>query len=175
MKFLVSQLSYLLGQRQARRNLAGLLQYLGVLAAVVGVFAVLFHFIMAYEGRDHTWITGLYWTLTVMSTLGFGDITFESDLGRAFSMVVLIAGIVLLLIVLPFAFIRFFYAPWLEAQVRARAPRALPLGTSGHVIVCHWDAVPRGSPSVCACSTSRTSCSSRTSVALRNCSWRASP
>ena len=41
------------------------------------------------EGQAHSWLTGLYWTLTVMSTLGFGDITFHSDLGRAFSIVVL--------------------------------------------------------------------------------------
>jgi voltage-gated potassium channel len=61
-----------------------------------------------------------------MSTLGFGDITFTSDIGRVFSVVVLVSGIILLLIVLPFAFIRFFYAPWLEAQIRLRAPRRVP-------------------------------------------------
>ena len=46
-----------------------------------------------------------------MSTLGFGDITFHSDLGRLFSLIVLLSGVVLLLIMLPFAFIRYFYAP----------------------------------------------------------------
>lgn len=143
-KFLFSQLNYLLGQRQARSNLKGLFQYFGVLAAVIVVFAVLFHVIMEYEGRSYSWVTGVYWTLTVMSTLGFGDITFESDLGRTFSIIVLLVGIVLLLIVLPFAFIRFFYAPWLEAQVRARAPRSLPEETRGHVIICRWDEVARG-------------------------------
>jgi spermidine/putrescine transport system permease protein len=55
------------------------------------------------EGQDHSWLTGVYWTLTVMSTLGFGDITFTSDLGRLFSIVVLLSGIFMLLIVLPFA------------------------------------------------------------------------
>jgi Trk K+ transport system NAD-binding subunit len=93
------------------------------------------------EGEEHSWITGLYWTLTVMSTLGFGDITFQSDIGRAFSVLVLITGIVMLLIVLPFAFIRFFYAPWLEAQIRTRAPRVLPPETSGHVIICSRNAI----------------------------------
>ncbi len=39
---------------------------------------------MAAEGQDHSWITGVYWTLTVMSTLGFGDITFATDLAAAF-------------------------------------------------------------------------------------------
>jgi Trk K+ transport system NAD-binding subunit len=79
-----------------------------------------------------------------MTTLGFGDITFQSDPGRVFSIVVLLSGVVLLLIVLPFAFIRFFYAPWLEAQVRARAPRELGPEVSGHILICHWDPIARG-------------------------------
>jgi voltage-gated potassium channel len=96
---------------------------------------------MAGEGERHSWITGFYWTLTVMSTLGFGDITFQGYVGRVFSIVVLLSGVVFLLIVLPFAFIQFFYAPWLEAQSRARAPREVPEGTKGHVILSHYDPV----------------------------------
>src|SRR5690554_5013883 len=96
---------------------------------------------MATEGRDHSWATGLYWTLTVMSTLGFGDITFESDAGRVFSVVVLLSGSIALLVLLPFVFIEFFWTPWMEAQAAARAPRALPEDTSGHVLLTHWDAV----------------------------------
>jgi hypothetical protein len=37
-------------------------------------------------------------------------------------------AIVLLLIVLPCAFIRFFHVPWLEAHLRLRAPRELAAG-----------------------------------------------
>jgi voltage-gated potassium channel len=96
------------------------------------------------EDRQFSWITGFYWTLTVMSTLGFGDITFHSDLGRLFSVLVLLSGIFLLLIVLPFTFIRFFYAPWLEAQVRVRAPRVLPGEVRDHVILCAWDTIAPG-------------------------------
>src|SRR5690606_28373534 len=110
----------------------------------VVLFTVLFHVLMSVEGREFSWLTGLYWTLTVMSTLGFGDITFTSDLGRLFSIVVLMVGMVTLRIVLPFAFIRFFYAPWLEAQMRARAPRELPEETKGHVLICHWDEIAQG-------------------------------
>ena len=58
-------------------------------------------------------------------------------------MLVLISGIVLLLIVLPFAFIRFFYAPWLEAQLRLRAPREAPADLREHVVICHYDAIAR--------------------------------
>ncbi|MEM9554710.1 MAG: NAD-binding protein [Acidobacteriota bacterium] len=145
MKFLSSQVTYLLTQKETRRNLQALLKYLLFLALVIVVFSVAFHWIMdEVEGRNFSWITGVYWTLTVMSTLGFGDITFTSDLGRAFSVVVLLSGIVLLLIVLPFAFIRFFYAPWLEAQIRLRAPRRLPESTHEHVLVTRDGDIARG-------------------------------
>jgi len=144
MKFLVSQLTEVLGERAVRQNLRGVLSYLGILALTVGVFSLGFQAIMLYEGSQHSWLTGVYWTLTVMSTLGFGDITFQSDLGRLFSIVVLLSGIVMLLIVLPFVFIRFLYAPWIEAQVRLRAPRTLAEDTEGHVIICHYDEIARG-------------------------------
>lgn len=144
MKFLGSQLSYLLEKHQSRRNLKTFAKFLVFLCLVIIAFAMIFHIIMVYEGKEHSWITGFYWALTVMSTLGFGDITFESDIGRLFSMLVLITGIVLLLIMLPFAFIRFFYAPWLEAHVRSQAPRTVPAHVSGHVLLCSWDAISRG-------------------------------
>jgi len=144
MKTISTQLSYFLQNRDIQRNLWLLVRYLLALVAVIVVFTVAFHFIMLYvEGEDHSWITGLYWTLTVMSTLGFGDITFQSDIGRLFSVLVLVTGIVMLLIVLPFAFIRFFYAPWLEAQIRNRAPRYLSANVTDHVIFSAYDPIAR--------------------------------
>lgn len=140
MKFLVSQFTYFLSDPQARRNLSSLRTYLYFLFGIIAVYSVMFHILMdVVEGKQHSWLTGLYWTLTVMSTLGFGDITFHTDIGRAFSIVVLGSGVFLLLIMLPFAFIRFFYAPWLEAQIRAKAPRRLPSSVSNHVIICRRD------------------------------------
>ncbi len=145
MKFIISEMAYFLRERQSRKNLGALFKFLLFMLGVVAVYSVLFHFIMAvFEGQQHSWLTGVYWTLTVMSTLGFGDITFHTDLGRLFSIVVLLSGIVLLLIMLPFAFIRYFYAPWLEAQIRQRAPRKVPDGTAGHVIICRYDSVAPG-------------------------------
>ncbi|HET9529675.1 MAG TPA: NAD-binding protein [Blastocatellia bacterium] len=145
MKFLTTQLTFFLSQRQIRQNIRALLKYVLFLIVVIAVYSVLFHFIMLYiEGQRHSWITGIYWTLTVMSTLGFGDITFGSDIGRIFSIVVLLSGIVLLLIMLPFAFIRFFYAPWLEAQIRLQAPREAPVALKDHVIICKYDTIAPG-------------------------------
>src|SRR5690606_35554521 len=113
MKFLTSQVTYLLSRGENRQNIAALLKYLAFLLAVIAAFTVIFHLLMYYvEGRYYSWLSGLYWTLTVMTTLGFGDITFESDTGRIFSVVVLLSGVVRLLLNLPFTFIRFAFAPW---------------------------------------------------------------
>jgi Trk K+ transport system NAD-binding subunit len=143
-KYLTTQLAYLLEAPQLRRNLASLLRYVASLIAVTLVFAVLFHVIMeSVEGREHSWLTGLYWVLTVMSTLGFGDITFTSDIGRLFSIVVLLTGIIMLIIVLPFAFIKLFYAPWIEAKIHTRAPREVPEEARRHVVICRHDPIAR--------------------------------
>ena len=38
---------------------------MATLLAMVSVYSVLFHYLMAWEGRQYSWITGVYWTLTV--------------------------------------------------------------------------------------------------------------
>ena len=145
MKFLPSQLAYLTTDREARANFRALAKYIGFLAILVATYAVLFHGIKLYvEHEQHSWVTGFYWTLVVMTTLGFGDVTFTSDVGRVFSIVVLLSGVVFLLVMLPFLFIRLFYAPWLEARVRLRAPREVPPGMREHVIIAEYDVIARG-------------------------------
>lgn len=143
MKTLSTQIIYFLRQRPSRMNIANLLRFLLLLAALIAIYSVLFHVIMQWEGRNYSWVTGFYWTMTVMSTLGLGDITFQSDLGKMFSIVVMISGVLFLLILFPFTFIEFFYAPWLKAQAEARTPTELPKDTRGHVILTHFDAVVR--------------------------------
>ncbi|MBA3888167.1 MAG: NAD-binding protein [Acidobacteria bacterium] len=145
MKFLPSQLAYLFQDREARGNLGALFKYLAFLAALVTLHSILFHVIKLHvEGEEHSWVTGFYWTFVVMSTLGFGDIIFTSDVGRIYSVVVIMSGVVFLLVMLPFQFIRLFYAPWLESRIRNRAPRRVPPGTSGHVVIAENDAVAAG-------------------------------
>jgi len=141
MKFIPSQMVYFFQDRRALRNLRSLVRFILLLCSFIGLYSVLFHVLMEMEGQHYSWITGLYWTLTVMSTLGFGDITFTSDLGKLFSLCVLMSGIVFLLVMLPFTFIQFFYAPFLEAQTKSRAARELPEDTSGHLIIIGSDLV----------------------------------
>ena len=143
MKFFTSQITYFVGNKNSKTNIQRLGQFLAILISMITIYGVLFHVIMEMEGQSHSWMTGFYWTLVTMSTLGFGDITFTSDLGRLFSMLVLGSGIVVLLIMLPFTFIEFFYAPWMEAQSRARAPRELPGDFKDHVIITNFDPITK--------------------------------
>lgn len=72
MKLLLTLLPALLTQTTGRRNQRIVIGFLLFTTVLVALFSIVFHQIMAYEGRDYSYITGVYWTLTVMSTLGFG-------------------------------------------------------------------------------------------------------
>ena len=130
-----------LGTRISRRDALSLLRLLLVLLGLVIVYTVVFRYLMLYEGQRHSWLTGLYWTFSTMSTLGFGDITFTTDIGRLFSVVVLLSGIIFMLVLLPFMFIEFFYAPWIEARAASRVPRSVPADMQGHVILTFYGPV----------------------------------
>jgi voltage-gated potassium channel len=140
-KFLTAQYMSLRESGASRRNLRMLAGFLLLLAGLILSYGIIFHVLMAWEGQQHSWISGFYWVFVVMSTLGFGDITFSSDIGRVFSVMVLMSGVMFLLVMLPFTFVEFFYSPWLEAQRRARAPREVPAGTQNHVILTHYDPI----------------------------------
>ncbi|MBF0202407.1 MAG: two pore domain potassium channel family protein, partial [Desulfamplus sp.] len=82
MKFMISQITAIIQDSAKKSNTRLLIRFLLLLIFFFVMYSTLFHLIMEYEGNRYSWITGFYWTLTVMSTLGFGDITFTSDLGR---------------------------------------------------------------------------------------------
>jgi len=51
-------------EAELRRNMRALLKYIAFLVFLIVLFSVLFHVIMStFEGEEHSWITGLYWTL----------------------------------------------------------------------------------------------------------------
>ncbi|SHJ58748.1 Trk K+ transport system, NAD-binding component [Malonomonas rubra DSM 5091] len=135
MKTISAELAYFLRGR-ARQNLKLLLYYCGFLLLLILCYATLFRYLMLHlEGREFSFVAGVYWAITVMTTLGFGDITFHTDIGYVFATVVTISGVVFLLIILPFGLISLFLAPWIEQRLRYRPSFSLPPETSGHVLV----------------------------------------
>lgn len=139
MKFIISQMTVFFAAQSNQRNMRIILRFIMFISALIVLYSLIFHWLMALEGREFSIVTGFYWTMTVMSTLGFGDITFSSDAGRLFSIVVLFSGILLFMLILPFAFIRFIYQPWLEAQRQTIIPTELPPDTHGHVLILGTD------------------------------------
>ncbi len=141
MKFLSSSVVAFVGDKSSPRNVRLLLRFFLILIAMMVVFSAIFHFIMVLEGQSHSWLTGFYWSLTVMSTLGFGDITFQSDLGRLFSMVVLLSGMIFLLVLMPFTLIEFFYAPWVESRSKRNLRHVASEETRDHVLLLQYNPV----------------------------------
>jgi voltage-gated potassium channel len=124
-----------------RWNVRLVLWMLVALVVMVLVYSAIFHQLMALEGQRFSWPASIYWTLTTMSTLGYGDITFDNDLGRLFSVLVLLSGATFILVVLPFAFIQFIFTPWVEQRESTRAPRELADDVRGHVVLTKHDPV----------------------------------
>ena len=128
-----------------RERIGTLIRFGILLLCVVGLFTMTFQVIMwEIEDQSHSWPTALYWTVVTMSTVGFGDIVFESDVGRMFSLFVLASGIPLLLVILPAIFIRVIYAPWLEARLRQDVPSQPQEPLSDHVIITRHGPIASG-------------------------------
>jgi len=87
---------------------------------------------MVYENRYYSWITSFYWTTTNMSTLGPGDITFTSDMGRLFNVFVSFSGLIYILGLVPLTFVKLYQSP-------ERIHRDLRDTISDHIILTHYD------------------------------------
>ncbi|MDN6328698.1 MAG: potassium channel family protein [Brachybacterium sp.] len=125
---------------RGRRSKAGAI-ILGVGALMVVLYSVVFKLLMGQEVGEHSWVAAVYWTITTMSTLGYGDITFTSDMGRLFSLGVLLSGVVYMLVLLPFFVIQYVVTPWLDRRRAARTPRRVPPTLHDHVLLVGSDAV----------------------------------
>ena len=143
MKSIAGDLAYFM-RGKARQNLKVLLLYCLFLMVMVLVYAHFFqYFMLTLEGRHYSYIAGIYWVITVMTTLGFGDITFHTDQGYIFAGIVTVSGVIFLLVLLPFGIVSMFLAPWIEHRLRYRPALELPEGTRGHVLIFGLDPITR--------------------------------
>ncbi len=124
------------------RNYKLFYKFIALLTFLIILFSFMFEGLMlSLEGKSYTFTSSVYWVLTTMTTLGFGDIVFNTDFGRVFTLVVLVFGISLIFIGLPYMFISFVMGPWIEEAIKNRIPRKVPKNMKGHVIICGDDPI----------------------------------
>lgn len=73
----------------SRRKIAVFLSFVLMVVSILGTLMYL------VEGPEHGFTsipTSVYWAITTMTTVGFGDITPKTDLGRALASVVMLLG-----------------------------------------------------------------------------------
>ncbi|HNX10230.1 MAG TPA: NAD-binding protein [Methanothrix sp.] len=102
------------------------------------IYSLLFMLLMAREGQleNVDMVKAVYWVVVTMTTLGYGDIVFKSDIGYLFTVIVSLSGIALLwAVVVPLGI-----TPKLEQMIRA-APTSAPEKMTGHVIICGYNPI----------------------------------
>lgn len=143
MKDVIKSIPSVFKQRKQRKNAARFLRFGLVLVLFVAGYMQVYMNLMSKElgGVPIGGVEAIYWVLTTMSTLGYGDITFSGDSGRLFSMLVMFTGVFYLFIVLPFVFMEFLYKPFMEYQTGARVARKFEPVKQKHVILTHYDSI----------------------------------
>lgn len=86
----VSEYAHMAGALKASRR--KILVFLSVVLMVVMVMGTLMYVIEGPENGYTSIPTGIYWAITTMTTVGFGDITPKTDLGRLLSSIMMLIG-----------------------------------------------------------------------------------
>lgn len=81
------------------------------------------------EGEEITYIDALYWTVTTVTTVGYGDITLQSPTGKLFSIFVQIYGIFFLFGVA----VPYIALPWAEKRFLLKLPENVDY--QNHVVI----------------------------------------
>ncbi len=108
------------------------------LILVMLIYSLVFMTLMSYEGQSQNvnLATAVYWVVVTMTTLGYGDIVFQTPLGYIFTIIVSLSGIAILwAVVVPLGI-----TPHLEHMIRA-APSSAPEKMNGHIIISGYNPI----------------------------------
>jgi len=114
-----------------------------IIKSILFAFAVIFTYIFifiqivkyeqSYEYAN--FFDGLYWVVSTVTTVGYGDIVLESTPGKMFSVFVQLSGI-------PLVFGLLFTAviiPWFEKNIRSGLPTKASRNLKEHIIICGYN------------------------------------
>jgi len=95
------------------------------------IYSIIFVRLMKEEGNIYTILDAVYWVITTMTTVGFGDIVFNSQIGKIFTIIVELSGITLIFgISIPYIVI-----PWIESKLHLKLPEEAR-ELENHVVIC---------------------------------------
>jgi len=112
--------------------------YISLSTLLVLVYGLVFQYLMsAYESREYGFITAIYWVVGSMTTVGYGDIYFNSTIGHLFSIIVVLSGIIM---IIGYVFL-FVISPRLEGMLRKDMPSKpkVPVDLKGHIIIVGYN------------------------------------
>ncbi|WP_440952260.1 potassium channel family protein [Methanococcoides sp. FTZ1] len=111
--------------------------YIAISIGIVLVYMVIFMHLMVYEGQYEyaNLVNALYWVMASVTTVGYGDIVFMSQVGKIFSIIVQLSGIPLFFGIL----ITLVITPWFEKTMKLPLAVKVPKNFSDHIIVCGYN------------------------------------
>lgn len=112
------------------------ISYISVFIFLVLIYSIVFLYLMrTYENRNYEFITAIYWVIVSMTTVGYGDIYFNSHVGHLFSVVVALSGVIMFFALL----LPLVITPQLEKALRKELPSKVPIGLKNHIIICGYN------------------------------------
>ncbi|MFZ2411437.1 MAG: NAD-binding protein [Candidatus Methanoperedens sp.] len=110
--------------------------YISVFIFLVLIYSIVFLYLMrTYENRNYEFITAIYWVIVSMTTVGYGDIYFNSTAGHLFSAVVILSGVIMI-----FGYLfPLVLTPRLEEAFRKELPSKVPIELKEHIIICGYN------------------------------------
>ncbi len=119
-----------------RRTFLAITYFLIILIIYSEIFVILK---LYYENEYYSIFDGIYWVVTTVTTVGYGDIVLNSVPGRIFTILVMLTGIFFLFgFLFPYVLI-----PWAEMRLRLYVPRKIE-GLKNHVVVFGYNPLSRG-------------------------------
>ncbi len=112
--------------------------YISLSILLVLIYSLVFQYLMsAYENREYGFITAIYWVIGSMTTVGYGDIYFNSTIGHLFSVIVVLSGII---VIFGYVFL-FAVSPRLEGMPRKEMPSKpkVPVDLKNHIIIVGYN------------------------------------
>jgi len=113
-----------------------LVVYVSIFAFLVLFFSLVFQYLMhTYENREYGFITAFYWVIMSMTTVGYGDIYFNSQIGHIFSVIVALSGVVMIF----GYYFPLVVTPSLQEAFKKELPKKVPADLNKHIIICGYN------------------------------------